>query len=100
MAVNYLPDSPYANTDFKSDYLDILNYRTIPAEIDDTFHTLTKVHEYRPDLLAFDLYGNQNLWWVFASRNPNTIKDPIWDFREGLRFYIPKKSNVEQALGL
>jgi hypothetical protein len=50
--------------------------------------------------LAYDLYGNANLWWVFAQRNPNVIKDPIWDFEEGLRFFIPKKSNVEQALGL
>jgi hypothetical protein len=100
MTANYLPDSPYANTSFKGDYLDILNYRTIPAEIDDAVHTLTQVHKYRPDLLAYDLYGNANLWWVFAQRNPNVIKDPIWDFDEGLRFFIPKKSNIEQALGL
>jgi hypothetical protein len=97
---SYLADSPYANTGMQGNYLDVLNYRPIPAEIDDTLHELTQVHAFRPDLLAFDIYGNQNLWWVFAQRNPNSIKDPIWDFRVGLKFYIPKKSNVEQALGL
>lgn len=98
--VNYSPDSPYYNTQVRGEFLDVLSYRNIPQQRDDVLHTLTQVHEYRPDLLAYDLYKNSNLWWVFMVRNPNVFKDPIWDFRAGTKFYIPKQTTVEQALGL
>ena len=100
MAVKYRSDSPYANTQTYSYYLDVLSPRRIPPKRDDVLHTLTEVHQYRPDLLAFDLYGNSNLWWVFIARNPNAFEDPIWDFRTGTKFYIPKKDVIETALGI
>lgn len=100
MAVQYRPDSPYADTEMFENYLDILTPRFIRPYQDDVLHELTQVHEHRPDLLAFDLYGNSNLWWVFQARNPNAIEDPIWDFRQGLKFYIPKKANIEASLGI
>jgi len=100
MSVIYKSDSPYANTKQYSYYLDVLTPRSIIPYKDDVLHTLTQVHQYRPDLLAFDLYGNSNLWWVFQSRNPNTFEDAIWDFRVGTRFYLPKKANIETALGI
>lgn len=96
----YRADSPYYNTQYYSDFLDILSYRNIPAESDDVYYTLTKVHENRPDLLAYDLYGNSNLWWVFIVRNPNTFTDPVWDFVEGVKFFIPKQTTIENALGI
>ena len=96
----YQSDSPYANTRQYSYYLDVLTPRRIPRRRDDVLHTLTLVHQYRPDLLAFDLYGNSNLWWVFQSRNPNAFQDAIWDFRAGTKFYIPKKDTIEIALGI
>ena len=99
MAVTYRSDSPYANTQTYSYYLDVLTPRTIIPFKDDVLHTLTQVHEYRRDLLAFDLYGNSNLWWVFQARNPNTFEDAIWDFRVGTKFYIPKKGNIDTTLG-
>jgi len=96
----YNSDSPYANTNQYSYYLDLLSPRRIPPFRDDVLHTLTLVHQNRPDLLAFDLYGNSNLWWVFMARNPNAFEDPVWDFRAGKKFYIPKKDTVETALGI
>ena len=57
--VRYNSDSPYANTSQYSFYLDVLTPRRIPAQRDDVLHTLTLVHQYRPDLLAFDLYKNR-----------------------------------------
>jgi len=51
-------------------------------------------------MLAFDLYSNSNLWWVFAQRNPNTLKDPYFDFVTGLGIYIPKLAVIQQALGM
>lgn len=100
MDVTYRNDSPYANTLGYSYYLDILTARHIPAYRDDVLHTLTTVHQNRPDLLAYDLYKNSNLWWVFQARNPNAFEDPIWDFRAGIKFYIPKKDTIETALGI
>jgi len=38
--------------------------------------------------------------WVFQARNPNAFEDPVWDFRAGVKFYIPKKDIVETALGI
>ena len=35
---------------------------------------------------------------MFQARNPNAFEDPIWDFRQGKRFYIPKKDLIEAAL--
>ena len=100
MAVTYKSDSPYADTQMYSYYLDIMTPRRIPPRMDDVLHTLTSVHQYRPDLLAYDLYKNSNLWWVFQARNPNAFEDPIWDFRTGVKFYIPKKNVIETALGI
>lgn len=100
MSVQYKSDSPYANTKTYSYYLDVLTPRRIPARRDDVLHTLTLVHQYRPDLLAFDLYANSNLWWVFQARNPNAFEDAVWDFRAGKKFYIPKKAVIEAALGI
>ena len=54
----------------------------------------------RPDLLAYDLYGEVNLWWVFAQRNMDTLQDPIFDFVPGVQIYIPKKTELFTVLGL
>jgi hypothetical protein len=40
------------------------------------------------------------LWWVFAVRNPNVIKDPIFDFFPGQTIYIPNKNTLTTYLGL
>lgn len=98
----YSSDSPYYATDIndRGGYLDVLRYRKIPVRSDDVLHTLTKTHALRPDLLAHDLYGNSNLWWVFIARNPNAFEDPVFDFTVGKKFYIPKKATIERALGI
>lgn len=96
----YNNDSPYYETPQTSEFLDLLTYRAVPAEQDDVLYTLTSVHNNRPDLLAFDLYGNSNLWWVFIARNPNVFTDPVWDFVEGRKFYLPKQETLERVLGI
>jgi len=100
MAVQYNSSSPYFTTKVFSNYLDVMSKREIPRESDDMIYEIQQVHQYRPDLLAFDLYHDPNLWWVFAARNPNTITDPIWDFVTGNKIFIPKQSTLINALGL
>jgi hypothetical protein len=92
--------SPYADTGSFGDYLDILRSRPIPARADDVVYEIDKIYQYRPDLLAHDLYGSAELWWIFAQRNPDVISDSIRDFVPGKRIYIPKKDVIVQTLGL
>lgn len=100
MTVEYTQDSPYAATDMYGNYLDVMTYRVIPHNDDDVIFTISMTYKNRPDLLANDLYGNSNLWWVFAARNPNTLQDPVFDFIPGLRIYIPKQDVLESVLGI
>jgi hypothetical protein len=98
--VSYNSFSPYYATKITNDYLDILNLRDIPNLSDDILFTLTKTYEYRPDLLAFDLYNDQRLWWVFSLRNKDTIRDPVFDMIAGTQIYLPKLSVIKKALGI
>ena len=97
---NYSSTSPYFNTAQTSTYLDIFTPRTITAEGDDQIYTIERTYAYRPDLLAFDLYGTPRLWWVFAQRNPDQIEDPIYDFKPGVTIQLPKPGNISRDLGV
>ena len=96
----YSNTSPYFETSEISNYLDVLNPRTITAEDDDQSYTIERTYAYRPDLLAYDLYGTPRLWWVFAQRNPDQIEDPIYDFKPGVTIQLPKPANVSKDLGV
>jgi hypothetical protein len=96
---NYSNTSPYYETGKVGDYLDILNPRTITAEQDDQNYKIERTYAFRPDLLAYDLYGTPRLWWVFAQRNPDVIEDPIYDFKPGVTIQLPKKENVLKDIG-
>lgn len=91
--------SPYATTTFTGSYLGIINFRDIPSEIDDVVFDVTSQYEFRPDLLSYDLYGTSDLWWVFAVRNKNVIKDSIYDLFAGQRIYLPKLTTLQLVLG-
>ena len=91
---------PYGKTKItKAGYLDVLKVRAVPESGDDVLYKITPSYTYRPDLLAYDLYGQKELWWVFAQRNPDTIKDPIWDFVAGTEIYLPQGKNLKAKLG-
>lgn len=96
----YNKSSPYRNTKENNLYLELLSIRPVPAESDDFLYTIENQYRHRPDLLAFDLYGDAQLWWVFVQRNMSVIKDPIYDFEPGTRIFCPKKSNLEKYLGV
>jgi hypothetical protein len=73
--------------------------RPIPREDDDTTFVINLTYQYRPDLLAFDLYGTGALWWVFYQRNPNTLQAPPLDFAVGKQIFLPKLATLRSALG-
>jgi hypothetical protein len=95
----YDATSPYFETSYSQFFLDSMVNRPIPKEDDDTMFTINLTYQYRPDLLAFDLYGTGALWWVFYQRNPNTLTAPPLDFAEGTTIFLPKVATLKAALG-
>lgn len=79
-------------------YLDFLKIRPIPAASNDILYTITTAYTFRPDLLAFDLYGKKELWWVFAQRNMDVLKDPVFDFVAGTEIYLPQEKYLKSNL--
>jgi hypothetical protein len=99
MSATYNTTSPYFLTPFTQFYLDSMVNRAIPRETDDVYFKINQTYEYRPDLLAYDLYNNPSLWWVFYQRNPNTLTAPPWDFKAGTNIYLPKITTLRTTLG-
>jgi hypothetical protein len=98
--VKYRKTSPWALTKQNKLYLELMTVRPVPSEKDDFKYVLENQYRHRPDLLAYDLYGDPKLWWVFVQRNMDVIKDPIYDFEPGIVIYIPKKNNLQNYLGI
>lgn len=99
--MTYPATSPYFNSSIvNQQFLDVMINRPVPSDPTDVFWTIIPTYEYRPDLLAHDLYQDSRLWWVFAQRNPNKLKDPLFDFVSGVNIYIPKLTILKQALGI
>lgn len=97
----YAKTSPYFKTPFSvSGELGTFVIRPIPANDDDVVYTIENQYTHRPDLLAYDLYGSSKLWWVFAQRNMDIVKDPVFDMQTGTKIFLPKQSNIKAELGL
>lgn len=103
MAINpvvYRSTSPYYSTEYiDGKFLDVINFKNIPNQADDKLITIIPAYEYRPDLLSFDLYKRVDYWWVFAVRNKDLIKDPIFDFTAGKKIYVPNELTLRNILG-
>ena len=95
----YDPTSPYFATGITQFYLDVMTNRPIPKLPDDLQFEINQTYQYRPDLLAYDLYETSTLWWVFYQRNPNSLQAPPLDFKIGTRIYLPKLSTLRSTLG-
>ena len=97
----YQSSSPYFLTNIvNNQFLDIMVDRPLPKRADDIYWEITPTYNLRPDLLAYDLYGNPTLWWVFAQRNPNRLKDPLFDFVTGLGIYLPQQETLTASYGI
>ena len=99
-AVTYSKTSPYSGTGLYGSFLDLMAPRKISKLTTDKLYQIDRVYHLRPDMLAYDLYKDSRLWWVFAARNPNTLKDPLFDFITGNIIYIPTKATLTKDLGL
>lgn len=102
MITTYTNTSAYYNTDISSNgQLDMWVPPYIPANSSDKLVIISNTYDSRPDLMAFDLYGYSELWWVFSVRNPGTLSsDPLGNFTAGTSIYIPDPTSLKASLGL
>lgn len=96
---NYDITSPYYTTGYSQFFLDTMTNRPIPPLQDDLSFAINLTYQYRPDLLAYDLYSNPGLWWVFYQRNPNTLTRPPLDFAVGVEIFLPRITTLQTVLG-
>ena len=100
MATVYKRDSNYSKTSMNRKYLNIyeppLTTDTLSEET--TTYIVQPKFNKRPDLMAFELFGNARLWWVFAHYNRDKLKDPIMDFTSGTEIIAPNNFQVTGTL--
>lgn len=72
----------------KTNVLTFETYKRKPivTSPDDKFMVIPKGAEYRPDLVAFNVYGVPSLWWQLLQAN--NMMD-IWEFKSGTNIRIP-----------
>ena len=75
-------------------YTDIYRPALVPDFDRTKIVVLTQRFDRRPDLLAYELYGEAKFWWLFPLYNKNAILDPINDFVTGLSIYVPTRDFV------
>jgi hypothetical protein len=96
----YSLTSPYYSTPTVNGYLDVISFREIAGQTDDIIYEIEPKYENRPDLLAYDFYGDVKLWWIFSVRNKNIIKDPVFDMVPGTSIYVPSPTYLKNTLGI
>jgi hypothetical protein len=90
-------DSFIRNTELRDSlFLDVNRLPSIPRSLDDEAYTIEPMYENRPDLLAYNVYGNSRVWWVIVMRNLDVIKDPLRDFRTGITIQLPTPATVKR----
>lgn len=99
MADFHRRDSFLRNSGTFGNFLDVNSLPKIPKGSFDLDYTIKESEAGRPDILAGNLYENPRLWWVFALRNPDVLKDPLDDFKAGVSIKIPSPEDVKALLG-
>ena len=99
MADFHRRDSFLRNADTFEGFLDLNELPRMPKSVEDQVYVIEARYHERPDLLAFDRYGSSRLWWVFALKNPDIIKDPLNDFKPGVMIKIPSPEIIKNMMG-
>lgn len=77
-------------------FWDTPNFPILVPQAGDRFLTVDSQYIGRIDLVAFDMYGDENYWWAVALAN-NLDQIPT-DMREGMILRIPQKSYIDSFL--
>jgi len=92
MSVTYNNTSNYSITGLNRRNLELYNPKITSNTLSEDTLTIIVQNKFnlRPDLLAHELYGSARLWWVFVHYNRDKLKDPIFDFKAGIKIVVPK----------
>lgn len=66
------------------------------ADDDIVIEALPAIYEGRPDLLSYDLYGNNNLEWVILQYN--RIVDINEEFVAGAKLVVPSRERLFSSM--
>lgn len=93
--VAYQSVSQYSDTPILGRFLTYYAHKGIPSHSLDTAIIIQdQKYVHRPDILATDLYGDPDLFWVFGVRNG--LQDPVFDIKMGTPLIIPHPSFVKE----
>lgn len=84
----------YKNTNNRGDFLGYFKPVEIPFSNTDIIIKIAKEYEHRPRKLAYELYGQPELYWIFRHFNKEKIQDPIFDLVDGISIVIPEKNRL------
>lgn len=92
--ISYNKESLYYKTPIVKRFLTYYVHRPIrPNELDESYIIDDNNYVFRPDNLAADTYGNEDLFWVIPIRNG--FQDLYFDLTYGKRIIIPHPSYIE-----
>lgn len=77
-------------------FWDTPDFPEIVPQDDDIYLTVDDQYVGRLDLIAFDVYGDDNLWWAIAVANNLNLLPT--DVRLGMKLRIPNKSYLNSLL--
>lgn len=87
--------SPYAKTPIDGQFLDHYVHRKVPgASKGDRVMEVSLRWHHRPDLMAYDLYGDARYWWVIPVRNG--LEDLTFGVEYGKKLFVPPRDLVEK----
>lgn len=87
-------ESLYSSTYQYDGFLSYYNPIDIPFDETDYYITVSPEYENKPGKLAYDMYGDARLLWVFRYFNNNKIEDMIFDLKPGMNLLVPTKSRL------
>ena len=73
-----------------------LRREVIPPDPTDRVITITKQLEGKLDLIASEIYGTTDCWWILAEANQ--LLDPMTEVTAGTKLRVPTKERVFNIL--
>ena len=55
-------------------------------------------YEDRLDLVAYDYYGDESLWWIISRANPETTRRDSFFIKSGVQIRIPDENIITSLL--
>jgi|TARA_R110000803_G_scaffold33761_8_gene73929 hypothetical protein len=77
----------------KRNYINIV-YPEIQKSSEDMY--IITSFEDRLDLLAYQYYGDPNLWWVISQANPDKVRRDSFFIKLGEQIRIPNPNDIER----